>query len=224
MAFWVAHCIQLAVLPGNLWCTPRAQRACWKHPRPPYALLEAVRQRGRRQELLIERGSKAGGWGEGRIQGSGSARLQGHSILQTRFGMGCVAGGLILKSVSVSGTGDKHWILLPVYFPIWISQEIQITDSTAAYQLDWGPLWWRCNTSSYDWTATVEVAPLISLPWKKLLSSLILFSAVVTGQLPSVVTNWISRGFLVPGQLHWSSSQKEIKQGVLAFRWTNFQS
>lgn len=103
-----SHCIQLAVLPGNLWCTPRALRACWKHPRPPYALLEAVRQRGRRQELLIERGSKAGGWGEGRIQGSGSARLQGHSILQTRFGMGCVAGGLSLKSVSVSGTGDKH--------------------------------------------------------------------------------------------------------------------
>lgn len=224
MAFWVAHCIQLAVLPGNLWCTPRASRACWKHPRPPYALLEAGRQRGRRQELLIERGSKAGGWGEGRIQGSGSARLQAHSILQTRFGMGCVAGGLSLKSVSVSGTGDKDWILLPVYFPIWISQEIQITDSTAAYQLDWGPLWWRCNTSSYDWIATVEVTPSNLSPMEKtplLSDSVLCFGDWTT---PLCCHKLISRGFLVPGQLHWSSSWKEIKQGVLAFRWTNFQS
>lgn len=224
MAFWVAHCIQLAVLPGNLWCTPRAPRACWKHPRPPYALLEAGRQRGRRQELLIERGSKAGGWGEGRIQGSGSARLQGHSILQTRFGMGCVAGSLSLKSVSVSGTGDKDWVFLPVYFPIWISQEIQITDSTAAYQLDWGPLWWRCNTSSYDWTATVEVtrSDLSSMEKTPLFSDSVLCCGDWT--TPLCCHKLISRGFLVPGQLHWSSSRKEIKQGVLAFRWTNFQS
>lgn len=126
--------------------------------------------------------------------------------------MGCVAGSLSLKSVSVSGTGDKDWIRLPVYFPIWISQEIQIIDSTATYQLDWGPLWWRCSTSSHDKTATVEVSTsdLSSTENTPLFSDSVLCCGGWT--TPLCCHKLISRGFLVPGQLHWSFSRKEIEQ------------
>lgn len=56
-----------------------------------------MRREGR--ELLVGRGSKAGGWGVVRIQASGSARLQGspHSIPSGQIRMGCVAGGLSLR-------------------------------------------------------------------------------------------------------------------------------